>query len=63
MSADNGIYIYKTVGGKYSVRYYCASVDYDDPTEMSEVALCDTIEEAIIKGQEQETEYGLSFSL
>lgn len=64
MSADNGIHIQKTQDNKYwKVYEYCASVDYDDPTQMYPIGEYPTLEAAIKAGQEQQTEYGLSFTL
>lgn len=63
MSADNGIHISKNEQGKYEVRSYCASIDYDDILHMDLISTEDTLETAIEVGQKENTEYGLSFSL
>jgi hypothetical protein len=60
MSADNGIFIRKH-NEKYEVRHYFASFDYPDIEDMSLLDTKDTIEEAIKRGQEEQTEYGLTF--
>jgi len=61
MSADNGICIVKNKEGNYDVRYYSASVDYVKEEDMPLIEMVKTLEEAIVIGQEQETEYGLHF--
>jgi hypothetical protein len=61
MSADNGILIRKNGAGQYEVRYYNASVDYESTDEMPILSVHDRIEDAIVAGQDQGTEYGLTF--
>lgn len=63
MSSDNGIYIRKNLAGQYEVRYYCASIDYEDDEEMKILGVFDNIEDAIRFGLAEETEYGLSFNI
>lgn len=62
MSADNGIFIQRSYSGEYCVFYYSASSDEspDNPNNPP-IGRFDTLEEAIAFGQEQGTEYGLSF--
>lgn len=65
MSADNGIHIRKVIvdgDDRYEVRYYNASLEYDTVDEMTLLTTETTLEEAIVYGQNEGTEYGLSFS-
>lgn len=62
MSADNGILIVRE-RDEYFVREYCASVEYEESGKMHLIGVKPTLEEAIKLGQEQGTEYGLSFSI
>lgn len=63
MSADNGIHIIQTGKNKYDVRYYFASHDYENDEDMTLISTETTLEAAIVVGQSENTEYGLSFSL
>ena len=57
MSADNGIVIVKTASG-YEVNEW-----FGDGDSYSPLGTFETIEEAIVCGQRENTEYGLSFDL
>lgn len=61
MSADNGIVIVKKDDDEYEVRYYSASVEYVSNEDMTLIETCSTLEDAIVVGQDQGTEYGLHF--
>lgn len=64
MSADNGIHIKKSEDNTvWEVYEYSASAEYEDSRSMYLLGTRNSLEEAILFGQFQQTEYGLSFTL